>query len=94
MHFSLIGKQKTPSQTVQSQVIGEPLPTPPNQPTFSFAPATTDVPPAENIAIPVEPPMGDKPEVVEEMQHADFKPTPTVVQRRFSAPHSDWDPAR
>jgi hypothetical protein len=96
-HFPLIGKQKTPAQTVQSQVIGEPLPTPlsqPSQPTFSFAPATTDEPSAENIAIPVEPPMGDKPEVVEEIQHKDFKPTPTVVQRRFSAPQSDWDPAR
>jgi glycogenin glucosyltransferase len=98
--FPLIGKQKTPSQTVQSQVIGEPLPTAPSQPppssqpAFSFTPATTDVPSAENITTPVEPPMGDKPEVVEEIQHGDFKPTPTVEQRRFSAPHSDWNPAR
>jgi hypothetical protein len=79
-------------------VIGEPLPTPPSQPAFSFTPftpvAADDEPSAENIAIPVEPPMGDKPEVVEEIQHKDFKPTPTVEQRRFSAPHSDWDPAR
>ena len=38
-----------------------------------------------------EPPMGDIPEPVHEQ---DFTPTPTVEQRKFSAPQSDWDPAR
>ena len=42
--------------------------------------------------VPVsEEPMGDKPEPIHEQ---DFTPTPTVEQRKFSAPQSDWDPAR
>jgi hypothetical protein len=89
-HYILIGKQKSSSRTVQSHVVGEPLPT---QPTFPITPTESDVH-SEHVAPPLEPPMGDQPERVEEIQQADFTPVPTVEQRRFSAPQSDWDPAR
>jgi hypothetical protein len=39
----------------------------------------------------VELPMGDAPTP---KAAQDFQPVPTVEQRRFSAPHTDWDPAR
>jgi glycogenin len=58
-----------------------------------MTPPKTDVH-SEDVAYPVEAPMGDQPERVEEIQQVDFTPTPTVEQRRFSAPQSDWDPAR
>jgi hypothetical protein len=90
-YFILIGKQKSSSQSVQSQVVGEPLPT---RPTVSITPPKIEVHPDEVVPPSVEQPMGDQPERVEEIQHEDFKPTPTVEQRRFSAPHSEWDPAR
>lgn len=87
----LIGQQKSPSRSVQSQVVGEPLPA---QPAFSITPPRAEVHPEEGVPPPVESPMGDPPERVEEIQQEDFKPTPTVEQRRFSAPQSEWDPAR
>ena len=87
----LIGKQKSSSRAVQTHVVGEPLP---SQPTFSFTPATTDVPSGEHVVPLVEQPISDQPERVEEIQQGDFTPTTTMEQRRFSAPQSDWDPAR
>ena len=50
--------------------------------------------PAEGYAVGTEQPMGDQPDAVEEVHKEDFTPTPTVQQRRFSAPHADWDPSR
>jgi glycogenin len=41
-----------------------------------------------------ENPLGNAPSTTEQVAQPDFEPTPTVEQRRFSAPHSDWEPAR
>ena len=43
---------------------------------------------------PVERPFGDQPTVEEQIQSNDYTPTPTQEQRRWSAPHAEWDPAR
>lgn len=45
-----------------------------------------------NVAL--EQPMGDAPTPAEQVIQEDFKPTPTAQQRRFSAPHVEWEPAR
>jgi glycogenin len=42
----------------------------------------------------METPMGDAPSPAERTTDADFTPTPTVQQRKFSAPEVDWHPAR
>lgn len=61
-----------------------------------FPPPRIEVepPPPEGSATSIEQPMGDQPELVEEVQKEDFNPIPTVEQRRFSAPHTEWDPSR
>lgn len=41
-----------------------------------------------------EQPMGDAPSPAERASENDIKPTPTVHQRRFSAPHVEWEPAK
>lgn len=41
-----------------------------------------------------EAPLGDAPSPAQQVAQEDFKPTPTVEQRRFSAPHVEWEPAR
>lgn len=41
-----------------------------------------------------EQPMGDAPDATERAADNDFTPTPTVVQRKFSAPFVDWEPAK
>ena len=42
-----------------------------------------------------EVPLSEKaPEQLESIEQGDITPTPTVEQRRFSAPLTDWDPAR
>lgn len=38
--------------------------------------------------------MGDQAEPLEQMHSEDFEPTPTAEQRRFSAPHMEWDASR
>ena len=42
-----------------------------------------------------EVPLSEKaPEYLESIEQGEITPTPTVEQRRFSAPLADWDPAR
>jgi glycogenin len=53
-------------------------------------------PPAEAVRREslTEQPMGDVPDASEKAAENDFTPTPTVVQRKFSAPQVDWEPAK
>lgn len=41
-----------------------------------------------------EQPMGDAPDTAERAAENNFTPTPTVVQRKFSAPQIEWEPAK
>ena len=41
-----------------------------------------------------EQPMGDAASPATNVVKEDFEPTPTVEQRRFSAPYAEWDPSR
>ena len=50
--------------------------------------------PKEAPATATERPMGDQPDTNEQVHQESFEPTPTVEQRRFSAPHVEWDPAK
>jgi glycogenin len=50
--------------------------------------------PQEAPATATEQPMGDQPDTTEQVHQEAFDPVPTVEQRRFSAPHVEWDPAR
>ncbi|KIW76054.1 hypothetical protein Z517_10799 [Fonsecaea pedrosoi CBS 271.37] len=47
--------------------------------------------PASGHTTSIELPLGDAPTP---KAASDFHPVPTVEQRRFSAPHAEWDPAR
>ena len=50
--------------------------------------------PQEAPAVATEQPMDDQPDTAKQMQQEAIKLTPTVEQRKFSAPQVDWDPAR
>lgn len=52
-------------------------------------------PPETGLGEPaVEQPMGDEPDATERAAENDFTPTSTVEQRKFSAPHIEWEPAK
>ena len=64
-----------------------------------FPTVETQPPPQESQSYqqapaPVEEPLGEQSGVVESIQQGESEPTPTVEQRRFSAPTVDWDAAR
>jgi glycogenin len=70
---------------------------PPNyQPPEESAPAPEDSAPAPEDSAPASTgsPFLDQPDRVERIESEDNEPTPTVQQRRFSAPQSEWDPIR
>ena len=50
--------------------------------------------PQEVPTVATEQPMGDQPDTSEQVHQQAFQPIPTVEQRKFSAPHVEWDPAR
>lgn len=73
------GQQQQPLSSGQSQI-----------PSVAVHP-----PPYSSATKPLtEQAMGDAPDSAEKAAENDFTPTPTVVQRRFSAPHAEWEPAR
>lgn len=41
-----------------------------------------------------ERPFGDQPSLEERIEQENYQPTRTIEQRRWSAPHSEWEPAR
>lgn len=41
-----------------------------------------------------ERPFGDQPSLDERIEHENYQPTRTAEQRRWSAPHSEWEPTR
>ncbi|KAF2718294.1 glycosyltransferase family 8 protein [Polychaeton citri CBS 116435] len=51
-------------------------------------------PPPEALATTTEAPFTEPGERAEEIQHGNIEPTPTVQQRRFSAPMMEWDATR
>jgi glycogenin len=78
--------EKTTSYLGYSQA--EPQPNQPPPPTIHVQP------PPEASVTTTEGAMGDQPEPVEQMDKEEFEPTPTAEQRRFSAPHMEWDASR
>lgn len=83
-----------PSQHSQPAPISHQHPSPPQQGQIPLPPEITVTDPSQSHLQPaqtVELPLGDAPTPVAQ-QH--FTPVPTVEQRRFSAPHVDWEPAR
>ena len=68
----------------------------PSAPAATQGPPIVIQPPPEQALAqpPTEQPMGDRPDTAERAVENDFKPTPTVVQRRFSAPHAEWEPTK
>ncbi|KAK5046214.1 hypothetical protein LTR84_008357 [Exophiala bonariae] len=70
------------------------VPSPPQQGQIPLPPEIVITDPSQGHLQPaqtVELPLGDAPTPV---VRQDFTPVPTVQQRRFSAPHVDWEPAR
>lgn len=51
-------------------------------------------PGVDGPAAAAEQPLGDHPTVEEQINKHEYEPTPTSEQRRWSAPHTDWEPAR
>lgn len=51
-------------------------------------------PPRSTEKPAMETPMGDAPDSTERAGSGRFKPTPTSQQRKFSAPHVEWEPAK
>jgi glycogenin glucosyltransferase len=93
-----------PSTTIQRQVVGEATDVhygfapeeriaapPPTEIAPQIAPPSA---PSEIPTITVEPPFTEPGEVAENIEQGVTEPTPTVEQRRFSAPHMEWDATR
>ncbi|EXJ83870.1 hypothetical protein A1O1_07498 [Capronia coronata CBS 617.96] len=92
------GRTYDSRKKVQDYVRGEePLyvaqqqPSPPHQGQIPLPPQITISQSGSNKPASVELPLGDAPTPTVQ---GDFHPTPTVEQRRFSAPHVDWQPTR
>jgi len=82
------------SHPSQSAPAAQRPPSPPQQGQIPLPPEITVTDPTQGhlqAAQTVELPLGDAPTPVAQQ---DFTPLPTVEQRRFSAPHVDWEPAR
>lgn len=82
------------SQPSQSAPQHQDAPSPPHQGQIPLPPEIVITDPSKSqfqAAQTVELPLGDAPTPVVQQ---DFTPVPTVQQRRFSAPHVDWEPAR
>lgn len=75
----------------EQQHHGQHQTSPSNQGQIPLPPEITVTDPESNQQVTVELPLGDAPTP---RAPSDFRPVPTVEQRRFSAPHADWDPAR
>ena len=82
----------TTSTTVQNLVTGE-QDLPPSD-YYSQASIISVSAAGEPVPTAIEQPMFDQIEAVGEPMHKDIMPTPTVEQRRFSAPQSEWDASR
>jgi glycogenin len=67
---------------------------PQQQPRHQSPPSIVVQPPASTEQPSTEAPMGDAPDASEKVAENDFTPTPTVQQRKFSAPHVEWEPAK
>jgi glycogenin len=80
------------TRTVPQRVAGEQYLYQPTYP--SMQPPATSVAEAEPEVTTTEAPMGDQLEPIEKVTKEDFEPTPTVQQRKFSAPQAEWDPSR
>lgn len=78
-----------PQQASQSSYFGYQQPPPQAQP-----PPGIHVTSPQGDSAPMERPFGDQPGLDEKIQQEGFKPTSTQEQRRWSAPHAEWEPAR
>ncbi|KAK3068387.1 hypothetical protein LTS18_000684, partial [Coniosporium uncinatum] len=98
-------RYEAPSMTVQKLVFGEQTSAgyhnAPSEPVVSLSlePRTQHQnaqpePPREAPAVSAEPQLSDEPEPAEQFDQGLIEPTPTAQQRRFSAPHMDWDATR
>jgi glycogenin glucosyltransferase len=96
-----------PSTTIQRHVVGEAtdvhygfapeerIAAPPPTEIASSIPAPIAPQPALDIPkITIEPPFTEPGEAAENIEHGVTEPTPTVEQRRFSAPQMEWDATR
>lgn len=50
--------------------------------------------PQDDHASSMERPMGDQPGLAERIEQESYQPTSTQEQRRWSAPHTEWEPTR
>lgn len=66
-------------------------PSPPQHGQIPLPRAITVTGPGSSQPATVELPLGDS---ITPVFQGDFTPVPTVEQRRFSAPHVDWEPSR
>ena len=80
-----------PPSHQQQQEQHQPPPQPHQAPEIVIEPPPPEVVRRESLT---EQPMGDAPDASERVAENDFTPTPTVVQRKFSAPFVDWEPAK
>lgn len=97
------GQSQTAPKKVQDYVFGEDARfepgyssvQPSSQSNEQQTPSIVIQPPESHSDQPaMEAPMGDVPDSSEKVAEDDFKPVPTAQQRRFSAPHSDWEPSK
>lgn len=90
------GQYQERPKTVQDYVKGEETVYLPgySQAQPQAAPTINVEEPQEAPPTTIEQPMGDQPDTAEQVHQEAFEPAPTVEQRRFSAPHVEWDPAR
>jgi glycogenin glucosyltransferase len=90
-----------PSTTIQQHVVGEatdvhygfaPEERIAAPPSTEIAPQIAPPEPAREIpTVTVEPPFTEPGETAENIDQGVTEPTPTVEQRRFSAPQMEWD---
>ncbi|KAF2433221.1 nucleotide-diphospho-sugar transferase [Tothia fuscella] len=84
------GKQSASStMAIQKQVFGEPTEIDYGSPRIVLHEPTPDNPPTA-----IEQPFTEPGEVAENLMEGITEPTPTIEQRRFSAPQMEWDATR
>ncbi|PNS16017.1 Glycogenin-1 [Sphaceloma murrayae] len=82
------------SNVVKSHVTGEETSNDYGYSSASQAGPLHTAPPMEPPSITVEAPPSDPPDYAEQVVHEHIEPTPTLEQRRFSAPYNEWDATR
>lgn len=91
------GSYAPSSTNVQSEVKGESSSTDNGYPATGYPPTSIPPPsqsPPEASLTSTEAPLTESNEQIEQLEQGLIEPTPTVEQRKFSAPQMEWDATR